>query len=130
MSVFSGHHFLGVRNIELRIRRLPKRAMLDALDNSDYGRPLGRIGMFRSRDAFSNWIFARPVSPSQLIADDHDRRRTRSIALIEIAPAKYTHAQRREVARTDLAQIDRVIGIVRRYGCFALGRKEIGRAHV
>src|SRR5258708_40005250 len=128
MSVFSGHHFLGVRNIELRVRRLPQRAMLYALDAPDYGRPIGRLRMIRSRDAFSNWIFARPVSPSQLIADDHDRRRTRSIALIEIAPAKYPHAQRREVAGTDLAQIDRVIGIVRRYGCIALGR-EGNRGH-
>src|SRR5437588_327857 len=81
MSVFGGHHFLGVRNIELRVRALTERAMLYALDNSDYGRPIGRLRMIRSGDAFSNWILTRPVTPSQLIANDHDRRRTGSIAL-------------------------------------------------
>src|SRR5438876_697639 len=104
MSVLRGHHLLRIRNIELRVRALTERAMLYALDDSDYGRPISRLRMIRSRDAFSNWILTRPVAPSQLIADDHHLRRTRSIALIEIAPTKYTHAQRREVAGTDLAQ--------------------------
>src|SRR5258708_39568759 len=84
MSVFSGHHFLGVRNIELRVRALPQRAMLYALDHADYGPPIGRRRMIRSRDAFSNRIFARPVAPGQLVAAHPHRPPTLSLPLVAL----------------------------------------------
>ena len=100
---------LGIRLVDRRIGRLRQALLPDVIHNSDDRQPVSCTRMIFHGDSLADRVRAAPQLPRDGLADDHNARRVRSIAIRKVPAEPQTNPNCAEITGTDNRLVYHVI---------------------
>jgi hypothetical protein len=101
--------YLGIRLVDRRIGRLRQALLPDVIHNSDDRQPVSCTRMIFHGDSLADRVRAAPQLPRDGLADDHNARRVRSIAIRKVPAEPQTNPNCAEITGTDNRLVYHVI---------------------